>query len=229
MDQGTQTSERRTSVDQIFDDLHDQILSLNLRPGDKISEAEIAARFGVSRQPVRDAFSRLVNLDLIVTRPQRATLVKRFSMREIEKARFIRASVENEVLRRASALCDEKDAALLDTAIAEQDKAILENNVEAFGRLDYEFHKLLCAIAKTDFAFDVIEIEKAKVDRLCRLGLSKKDRMPALVDDHRAIAEAVKNNQPERAVEIVTVHLARLDDTIERISQTNGNYFQREA
>jgi DNA-binding GntR family transcriptional regulator len=50
-----------------------------------------------------------------------------------------------------------------------------------------------------------------------------------LVDDHRAIAQAVKNNQPERAVEIVTVHLARLDDTIERISEINGNYFQREA
>lgn len=46
--------DRRTSVDVVFDHLYDEISSLNLLPGDKISEAEIAARFGVSRQPVRD-------------------------------------------------------------------------------------------------------------------------------------------------------------------------------
>ena len=56
MMQVTQLGERRTAVDDIFDYLHDEILSLRLRPGDKISEADIAAQFGVSRQPVRDAF-----------------------------------------------------------------------------------------------------------------------------------------------------------------------------
>jgi len=78
---------RRTSVDEVFDHLRDQILSLELKPGDLISEAEIAARFGLSRQPVRDAFSRLANLDMLLIRPQRATEVRRFSMRQIEKTR----------------------------------------------------------------------------------------------------------------------------------------------
>ena len=76
-------TERRTSVDEVFDYLHDQIAALDLLPGDKISEADMAARFGISRQPVRDAFSRLANLDLLLIRPQRATEVKRFSMRWI--------------------------------------------------------------------------------------------------------------------------------------------------
>ena len=95
-------NERRTSVDEIFEELHEQIVTLQLKPGDRISEAEIATRFSVSRQPVRDAFSRLVNLDLLLIRPQRATEVKRFSMRQIEKSRFIRSAIETEVLRRAA-------------------------------------------------------------------------------------------------------------------------------
>ena len=95
MVQPSHLSERRTSVDDIFDYLHDEILSLRLRPGDKISEAEIASRFGVSRQPVRDAFSRLANLDLLLIRPQRATEVRRFSSREIEKSSFIRAAASS--------------------------------------------------------------------------------------------------------------------------------------
>lgn len=225
MARATQINDRRTSVDAVFDYLHEEILSLNLRPGDKISEAEIAAQFGVSRQPVRDAFSRLANEDLLLIRPQRATEVKRFSMREIKKSRFVRTAVEKEVLLCASLHCDASGAAMLDAAIAEQEEAVAAKNVEKFGLLDYEFHKSLCKIAQADFAFDVILNEKSKVDRLCMLGLSKDARMPDLVDDHRGIAAAVKNNDPERAIEIGMFHLSRLDETIERITDTNANYF----
>lgn len=225
MARATQINDRRTSVDAVYDYLHEEILSLNLRPGDKISEAEIAAQFGVSRQPVRDAFSRLANEDLLLIRPQRATEVKRFSMREIKKSRFVRTAVEKEVLLCASLHCDASGAAMLDAAIAEQEEAVATKNVEKFGLLDYEFHKSLCKIAQADFAFDVILNEKSKVDRLCMLGLSKDARMPDLVDDHRGIAAAVKSNDPERAIEIGMFHLSRLDETIERISDTNANYF----
>ena len=226
MDQVTQLGERRTSVDDIFDYLYEEIRTLGLRPGDKISEADIAARFGVSRQPVRDAFSRLANLDLLLIRPQRATEVRRFSMREIVKSRFVRAAVEKEVLRRAALNCDAIAAAQLDAELAKQDKTIREKDVTGFGVLDYEFHRLLCQVAQAEFAFDVIMAEKSKVDRLCMLGLAKEDRLPELVADHRAIARAVIENDPEKAVEIGMLHLSRLDETIEWISETNTSYFE---
>jgi DNA-binding GntR family transcriptional regulator len=216
---------RRTSVDNIFDFIQEEILTLNLRPGDKISEADIAARFGVSRQPVRDAFSRLSNLDLLLIRPQRATEVKRFSMREIVKSRFVRAAVETEVLRRAALNCDAANAAKLDAALIDQERAIANRDVDGFGKLDYAFHALLCGIARAEFAFDVIMAEKSKVDRLCMLGLSKEDRMPELVADHHAIAGAVKANDSIKAIEAGMLHLSRLDETIEQISSTNANYF----
>ena len=219
-------TERRTSVDEVFDYLHDQIVSLGLRPGDKISEADVAARFGISRQPVRDAFSRLANLDLLLIRPQRATEVKRFSMREIEKSRFVRAAIEKEVLRRAAALCDANGAAKLEAAIEDQQAAIQSRDIDGFGALDYEFHKTICEIAQVDFAFDVIMTEKAKVDRLCRLGLSKEQRLPNLMKDHKRIADAIKAHDADSAVEIGMFHLSRLDETIERITATNANYFE---
>lgn len=218
--------ERRTIVDDIFDHLHEEIASLRLRPGDRISEADVAARFGVSRQPVRDAFSRLANLDLLLIRPQRATEVRRFSAREIEKSRFVRSAVEKEVLLRASEFCDRVGAARLDEALSEQRAAIAAQDVERFGALDYAFHKLLSEIAKADYAFEVIMAEKSKVDRLCMLSLSKEDRMPELVIDHEEIAEAVKAGDAERAIAAGMIHLGRLDETIARISETNANYFE---
>lgn len=216
----------RTSVDAIFDFLHEEILTLRLRPGDRISEAEIATRFSVSRQPVRDAFSRLANLDLLKIRPKRATEVRRFSMREIEKSRFVRVAIETEVLRRACIHCDALDAARLDEAIAVQEEAVLTCDIDGFARLDYEFHHILCDIAKAEFAYDVVMAEKTKVDRLCVLGLEKEQQMPVLIEDHRKIAEAVKAHDAEAAINAGVEHFSRLDDTIERIRVSNANYFE---
>lgn len=216
---------RRTSVDVVFDHLYQEIADLRLRPGDKISEAEIASQFNVSRQPVRDAFSRLDNLGLLLIRPQRATEVKRFSWREITKSRFVRASVEAEVLRRAAANCDAIGAAQLDASLIQQDAIVTVGSYEKFSNLDYQFHQTLCNIAGVGFAFEVIKHEKAKVDRLCMLSLSKENRMALLLDDHKAITACVKASDGEGAVAAGMLHLTRLDDTITAISDANPDYF----
>ena len=62
--------------------------------------------------------------------------------------------------------------------------------------------------------------------RLCLLGLSKQDRMPDLVADHRQIADAVKAHDAERAVVAGMTHLGRLDETIALISEQNADYFE---
>ena len=225
------SSDRRTAVDEIFDHLRAEIDALRLRPGDRISEAEIAARFGVSRQPVRDAFTRLANLDLLLIRPQRATEVKRFSAREIEKSRFVRAAVEAEVLRRAALAAAETQAAArqaLTQELSRQRAALAAGDAHGFSALDYAFHRALCTIADAAFAFEVIAAEKAKVDRLCLLGLAKQDRMPQLLADHEAIATAILQGDPETAVANGMQHLKRLDSTLEKITKDNASYFENE-
>ena len=224
--QVTPVRDRRTVVDEIFEHLHDEISSMRLRPGDRISEADVAAQFGVSRQPVRDAFSRLENASLLLIRPQRATEVRRFSLQEIEKSRFVRASVEAEVLRRAAKTCTADGAALLNACLDRQSEAVSEGDYQRFGLLDYEFHRTLCEIAEVGFVFEVISSEKGKVDRLCMLGLAKEDRMPQLLDDHRHIAECIIAQDAEGAVAAGMLHLSRLDSTIRSIVANHKNYFE---
>jgi len=216
----------RTSVEQIVDKLYDEIIKLRLLPGEKISESEIAQRFGVSRQPVRDAFSRLALLDLVQVRPQRATTVKRFSARAIQKSRFIRSAVEAEVLRRAAARCDEAGGFRLDAELAQQRAAAKNNDYDAFARLDYDFHETLCKIAQVPFAFDVVSTEKAKVDRLCMLSLTKESRIPLLITDHEEISNAIKAGNGDWAVAAGMLHLTRLDTTIETVRKNNETFFE---
>ncbi|MGB3406304.1 MAG: GntR family transcriptional regulator [Jannaschia sp.] len=224
MDQAVQTVERRTGVDAVFDYLYAEISSMRLLPGTKISEAEIARKFDLSRQPVRDAFSRLENLDLLLIRPQKATEVKRFSLQAIETARFVRAAVEAEVLRRATRLCDAGGAARLDACLDRQRTIVDARDYGPFATLDYEFHKTLCEIGDVAFAFDVIKEQKRKIDRLCVLSLSRGDRIEQLVEDHALIARAVTEGDAEAAVANGMLHLSRLDATIDRICAENADY-----
>jgi len=60
------------------------------------------------------------------------------------------------------------------------------------------------------------------------LGLSKQQRMPELVADHRAIAKAVGDHDAQAAIAAGMKHLSRLDETIKRITATNANYFEHD-
>ena len=217
--------ERRTTVDLVFEFLYEEIASMRLLPGAKISEAEVAGQFDVSRQPVRDAFSRLENLDLLLIRPQKATEVKRFSTNAIATARFVRAGVEAEVLRQAAQLCGQEGAALLEACLDEQRAVVKENSYDRFRVLDYQFHKTLCIIAEVEFVFDVIEKNKAKIDRLCVLGLNRDEHLGQLLDDHSRIAAMVTKNNEEGAVKAGRLHLSRLDSTIKKIQKENADFF----
>ena len=216
----------RTTTDMVFDKLHEEISTLELLPGAKISEAEVAQRLGVSRQPVRDAFNRLGNLDLLLIRPQRATLVRGFSIEQIENARFIRLAVELEVVGRACSVWSDSCARALDAVIAEQEAAISANQTDQFHALDYDFHKLICDLGGFPLACETIEQCKKKIDRLCMLSLGKAAEGTAILDDHKRIAQALRSRSPDEARAATRRHLGRLADTIAEIHETHSEYFE---
>lgn len=217
--------ERRTSADAVFDYLFEKIGSLELLPGMKISEAEIAAQFGVSRQPVRDAFSRLGNMNLLLIRPQKATVVKKFSLRAIETARFVRLSVELEVLRKAANAWDGSMDEAFDANIVAQENALKAKDIDAFHTCDYEFHRLFCQAAGAEFAFEIISRNKAQVDRLCVLSLNAQDGMRQLIDDHEVMLKQLRGKDAKGICDTIRVHLSRLDATIDDICKSHASYF----
>lgn len=217
--------ERRTSADVVYDYLYEEIVSLAMLPGAKISEVEIANRFGVSRQPVRDAFSRLGNHGLLLIRPQKATVVKKFSLAAISSARFVRTAVEVEVLRLAARNWDGSVEAQIRTNLDQQMEAVRAEDTERFHALDYEFHRTMCIAAQAGFAFDTIAENKAQVDRLCVLSLNEVDSMQVLFDDHSEIVESLVDRDEVRVEKAIRLHLSRLDDTVQEIRRNHSEYF----
>lgn len=217
---------RRTSADDVFDYLHAEILSLRLLPGARISELEVARRFNVSRQPVREAFIRLDNLNLLQIRPQRATRVRKFSSKTIMRARFVRLALECEIVREACCNRTKDDLSRLRANLVAQSAAVGDEDTDRFHTLDYEFHRLLCAAARLPHIAETIQQNKAQVDRLCLLSLSAPMAMHELLEDHAAITTALEARDEHEGLRAVRTHLSRLDETIAAISVTYKEYFE---
>ncbi len=218
--------ERRTSADDVFDHLRTQIGTLALSPGDKVSEADIATQFGISRQPVRDAFSRLSSLGLLLVRPQRATTVRGFSLRAIALARFVRLSLELEVATCAVANWTSQHLPAFEDNIAQQLVALQAEDADQFHTCDAEFHRLLADVAQHPDAFEVILEKRSQIDRLCTLSLTDQTHMRLLVSDHEAMLDALKDRDLSALHRSLRLHLSRLDDTVAEIHAQHAGYFE---
>ena len=219
-------SARRTTAEVIFAQLRDEIMSLEILPGVKLSEAEVATKFGVSRQPVREALNLLSSEGLVAIQPQKATRVRRFSSEKIAAARFKRLAIEIEVIKCASNLWSDVYRPGFERSLEAQNRAVQNNDTQGFHTLDEEFHALMAEAAQTPFAFTEIKSQKAYVDRICVLSLKNADEMRTLVEDHHLIFECVSRKDAPGAEAALRAHLARIEKTIEAVRQAKSEYFE---
>lgn len=214
---------RPSVADQVFEELRRQVLSLELTPGTKLSEVEVAKAMGVSRQPVRDAFYRLSKLGFLLIRPQRATTVTMISSEAVMQAQFIRTALEAETVRVAATKLNDDDLAVLGDIIARQREAVDADDHPRFHRLDDLFHHEICTRAGLGFAWELIAENKGHMDRVRMLSLSFASQ--AAWEDHVRIFDALKAHDPELADEVLRAHLRRIVQQIERIRDANHDYF----
>ncbi|MDQ0456153.1 GntR family transcriptional regulator [Rhizobium paknamense] len=219
--------ERQPSVtEQVFELLYRQVVELQLPPGSKLSEVEVAKQMGVSRQPVRDAFYRLSQQGFLLIRPQRATVVTHISEQGVLQARFIRTALEMETVRAAAERLTDDQFKLLGALVERQEAAIEAGDKMRFHELDDEFHRQICIFSGHEFAWALIRESKAHMDRVRYLSLSFGAR--SAFDDHLDIMKALEARDGEKAAAQMRIHLSRILTIISRIRETHGQYFAAE-
>lgn len=217
---------RRTTADELFEQLRSDIEKLILVPGTKLSEANVARQYNVSRQPVREALIRLDHLNLVEIQPQKATIVRRMSRSAIRSARFTRLSVELEIARRACARYQGELDDQFQQNLARQNASLESGRLEGFNVLDKHFHGLLCDAADCLLAMDIIQQCKAKVDRLCLLSLTDIEAARQVLSDHHAIVKSLQDRDLVSLCELTERHQHRLDSTIDHVLRNHQDYFE---
>jgi DNA-binding GntR family transcriptional regulator len=90
----------------IYSILKNEIIRLNIKPGQQVSESDVCRRFNVSRTPVRMAFQRLKDAGLLSIIPYKNTTASLLSFRQVEQAIYLRIAVESMVIRDMIAVMD---------------------------------------------------------------------------------------------------------------------------
>jgi DNA-binding GntR family transcriptional regulator len=219
-------SDSSTSVaHQLRAELLRAIVSLELRPGSRISEVEIAERYGVSRQPVREAVISLAQTGLVKTLPQRGTVVVPISTGQMLDARFVREAIEVAIARQASSSLLPQARQHLDTIIAHQEFAVQQSDRDAFFRYDEAFHATLCEGVGSPMAWDMIRNVKVHMDRVCTLTLKDAVSMAPLIEEHRAILAAIDAHDAAAAAQAMTSHLHGILKSLPKVEASHPELF----
>ncbi len=213
---------------QIFKELHRAILTLELSPGQSLSVQEIASEMGISRQPVREAFIKLADAGLVTVLPQRGTYVRKISVREVLDARFNREAIEIAVAKEAIKKLDVTQFDELQAIIDKQTEADQEGDWPKFLHFDDLFHKTVCVQTGHERTWEVVEADKAQMDRVRYLSPSIA-RAQDFISQHQDILAALKKRDPRAAEKAVKIHLSGIKQHIPFIAEQYKEYFEQDA
>jgi DNA-binding GntR family transcriptional regulator len=215
----------RQSTDEIHRALRADILSAALRPGEAISEARMAAQFGVSRTPVRESFKRLVEEGFLVVVPQVGTFVAPIDLGAVHDSQFVRETLECRTVMLAAQHIDEAGRAALHGLLRRQEAALAAQDRAGFFSADDAFHAELSRLAGHPSVWNMIESVKAQLDRARCLSLETDGWSEMILDEHRRIIEAVCAGDAEQAERTMRAHLRTVFDAIATIERRHGDAF----
>src|SRR5215217_5804856 len=206
-------------------DLRRAIIELELLPGTRLSEQDIATRLGVSRQPVREALIKLAHSRLIEIRPHRGTVVARISAKEMTEALFVRQSVEDAVVARAAQNFDAWQRKRIATLLVKQEEAAANLDHAAFREHDEAFHIAIATGAGVGIAWIAIADMKTHMDRVCNMTLQGETDMRRRVREHQAIMKAIDEKDVEAARGAMAEHLSSILDALPDLETRHSSLF----
>ena len=210
-------------VDQLYATLRAGIIDNSLSPGVRISDADVAKQYGVSRQPVREAFIKLANEGLLEVRPQRGTFVAKISLQAVMDARFVREAVEADIVKLLAQSSDQTLVTELQAQLVRQEK-LVGGSARDFMEADEIFHRTLAEGADKGKAWRVVVEMKAQMDRV-RFLSSMHFPVDRLIAQHRAVVDGIAKGDAIQAEQSIRMHLRGILEDLPVIEQERPEYF----
>ncbi len=217
---------RRGASGTAFDWLRDEILSGRMRPGQALSENEIAQRLGVSRTPVREAIIRLESEGLLTVRPQVGTSVAPIDVEAVADVQFLREAIECRTVALAARSVTPADAKELRANLKAQARIAARGDHAAFVPLDDRMHQKLVAMAGRPRVWRAVEDAKAQLDRVRFLSLEDPAWLATIHRQHEQIVERVLAGDAEGAQAAMSRHLRAVFASLETIARASPEYFR---
>ncbi len=217
----------RQAAPQVFEQLREAIVSLEMLPGTVLAREALAQQFSLSQTPIRDALMRLGEEGLVDIFPQHATVVSRIDIGAAQQAHFLRKSIELEVVRTLAINADGVLVARLRAQIALQEAVGAAADYREFVAADQAFHQQMYSAAGVPDLWAMVRRISGHVDRLRRLHLPSAGKAQAVVADHTRIVDAIAQGDPQAAQDALRAHLSGTLGQLDEICERYPDYVAR--
>ncbi len=200
------TLARRALYEDVAERLRTQIFARELEPGAWIDEMKLAAAYGISRTPLREALKVLAVEGLVTMKPRRGAYVAEMSRDDVAQIYHLLALLEadaaGEVARHAS------DAELAELQVLHDQLERQARQRDAFFATNERFHMALLQVAANRWRTQIVT-DLRKVMKLNRHhSLFKQGRLADSLAEHRALMAALLARDSERATALMRAHFA---------------------
>ncbi len=205
----TETVVRRHGGRYIYEELRKQILTLKLKPGAQLDEISLAAQFGLSRSPVRDALARLISEGLVTILPNRTTLVTPFEIEEFPKYISALDLIQRAVSRLAATHRSDADMARIKQADKVYMKAVTSGDFQEMSETNKAFHMAIAQAANNPYFVGYYERLLGEGQRLSHLHFDFTVTSPGaskLGRDHEELIAAIERKDADAAEQLAHEH-----------------------
>lgn len=223
---GSVPENTRTLADRVFARLQDDIVRGEILPGSKVSETELASRYGVSRGPLREAIRRLESRKLLERVVHVGTRVASLSVNDLIEIYHVREALEGMAARLAAEhMTAEEVRGLYDVLAQHEQQQDLREDVAYFQREgDLDFHYRIIQGSHNATLSQLLIGELYHLVRMYRYQFSTVANRPQkALNEHRRIVEAIEARDAEMAELLMRRHISSARKNIENQYTTPAN------
>ena len=202
--------------EQAYSKIRSMIISLDLEPGSLINEVELMGRLGFSRTPIREALRSLASEKLIQVYPRRGMFVTSVDVQNLSALSEVRAVLEIKAASLAAQRSTLADREITIALIAEINAIEGNPDMATLIQLDQRIHRHIYKCAHNEFLESSLDQYYAHALRIWFMALDRVNDLADAVIEHRALLEAIRDNDPVAASTAMKNHVEGFETSIRK-------------
>lgn len=178
-------------ADDVCRRIADEIVLGNLAPGSRLDEVSLAARFNVSRTPVREALKQLAIMGLVDTRPNRGSVVAELTVDQLDQMFEAIGELEAACARHAALRMTEEDRTRMRELHAEGRAAMQAGDIDRYDAANLELHATIIRGCYNPVLIELATSLRHRVSPFRRTQFRNLERMGESFEEHSVIVEAI--------------------------------------
>lgn len=202
--------------DVVFQTLRREILTGQMKPGDRLMEVHLAGRLGVSRTPIREAIHKLEQEGLVAMTPRRGAEVAQITEKGLKDVLEVRRALDILSVELACDRMTEDELAALKDACIEFENATVGGDAADIAKADVGLHDIIVHATGNPRLQQLLNNLSEQMYRYRFLYILDVSQHDKLISEHLEIYESILNRDKERAKAAVKLHIDNQEESIIR-------------